>query len=34
MEFYKANILPGLERLMAEAARKTATIRFVHRRLE
>ena len=34
MDFYKANIRPGLERLMAEAAQKTKDGVFMHRRLE
>lgn len=34
MAFYKANIRPGLERLMAEAARESDGGRFLHRRLE
>jgi len=34
MIFYKANIRPGLERLMAEASRKVKDGVFVHRRLE
>jgi len=34
MIFYKANIRPGLERLMAEASRKVKDGAFMHRRLE
>lgn len=34
MSFYKANIRPGLERLMAEASGKTKDGVFMHRRLE
>ena len=34
MDFYKANIRPGLERLMAEASRTVKDGTFVHRRLE
>ena len=34
MDFYKANIRPGLERLMAEASRQTKGGVFMHRRLE
>jgi hypothetical protein len=34
MTFYKASIRPGLERLMAEAARKAKGGTFMHRRLE
>ncbi len=34
MDFYKVNIRPGLERLMAEASRKVKDGAFVHRRLE
>jgi hypothetical protein len=34
MEFYKARIRPGLERLMAEASRSIKDGAFLHRRLE
>jgi len=34
MDFYKANIRPGLERLMVEASRKVKDGTFAHRRLE
>ena len=34
MNFYKANIRPGLERLMAEASQKTKDGIFIHRQLE
>ena len=34
MDFYKANIRPGLERLMAEASRKSSGFGFIHRKLE
>jgi hypothetical protein len=34
MSFYKANIRPGLERLMAEAFRKAKDGDFMHRQLE
>ena len=34
MAYYKANIRPGLERLMAEAARRTNDGFFLRRRLE
>ena len=34
MEFYKANIRPRLERLMAEASRKVKDGTFMHRLLE
>jgi hypothetical protein len=34
MDFYKVNIRPGLERLMAEASRKVKDGTFVYRRLE
>ena len=34
MDFYKANIRPGLERLMAEASQQTKDGVFMHRRLE
>jgi len=34
MAFYKANIRPGLERLMAEASQKSSGVGFIHRRLE
>jgi len=34
MTFYKTNIRPGLERLMAEASRKVKDGAFLHRRLE
>ena len=34
LTFYKSNIRPGLERLMAEASRKMKDGTFIHRRLE
>ena len=34
MTFYKSNIRPGLEHLMAEASRKVKDGTFMHRRLE
>jgi hypothetical protein len=34
MAFYKANIRPELERLMAEASRQVKDGTFIHRRLE
>jgi len=34
MNFYKMNIRPGLERLMAEASRKAKDFVSTHRRLE
>jgi DNA invertase Pin-like site-specific DNA recombinase len=34
MGFYKKNIRPGLERLMAEASRKSKDIVFAQHRLE
>jgi len=34
MTFYKTNIRPGLERLMAAASRKVKNGTFIHRRLE
>ncbi len=34
MDFYKTNIRPGLERLMAEASQKSSSFGFMHRRLE
>jgi hypothetical protein len=34
MAFYKANIRPGLERLMTQASRNSNDLTFMHRRLE
>ena len=34
MAFYKANIRPGMERLMAQASHKSSSFSFLHRRLE